>query len=79
VFSKNTRIKTHRTVILPVVLNRRKAWSVALTEEILLRVSQNRVLRKAFGTKSDRVTGEWRRLHKGELCSPDQIAFGDQI
>jgi hypothetical protein len=30
-------------------------------------VFQNRVLRKVFGPKRDKVTGEWRRLHKEEL------------
>ena len=27
----------------------------------------NRVLRRIFGPKRDEVTGEWRRLHDGEL------------
>jgi hypothetical protein len=38
-------------------------------------VFNNRVLRKVFGHKRDEVTGEWRRLHKGEflLCTPHQI------
>jgi len=39
-------------------------------------VLENRVLRKIFGPKKDEVTGEWRRLHKGELdyvCSPHII------
>lgn len=51
--------KIHRNVILPVVLNRRKAWSVAFREEFRLRVSQNRVLRKAFGPKRVKEIGEW--------------------
>ena len=29
---------------------------------------ENRVLRRIFGSKSDEVTAEWRRLHNGELC-----------
>jgi len=70
VFSKNTRIQTHRTAILPVVLNRLNAWSLALREEILLRVS-HRVLRKVFGLKSDKITGKWRRLSKAHLCTPE--------
>ena len=78
-FSKNTRIQTHRTAILPVVLNRLNAWSLALREEILLRVSQNRVLRKVFGLKSDKITGEWRTLYKADLCTPEHITFRDQI
>ena len=28
---------------------------------------ENRVLRRIFGSKSDEVTGEWRRLHNEEL------------
>ena len=28
---------------------------------------QNRVLRRIFGPKRDRVTGEWRKLHNEEL------------
>jgi hypothetical protein len=40
-------------------------------------VFENRVLRGIFGPKRDEVTGEWRKLHSGELCnlysSPDII------
>ena len=28
---------------------------------------ENRVLRKIFGPKTDKATGEWRRLHNEEL------------
>jgi hypothetical protein len=42
-----------------------------------LRVFENRVLRRIFGTKRDEVTGEWRKLHSEELhnlySSPDII------
>jgi len=30
-------------------------------------VFENRVLRKVFGPKRDKVTGEWRKLHNEEL------------
>jgi hypothetical protein len=30
-------------------------------------VFENRVLRGIFGPKRDEVTGEWRKLHRGEL------------
>jgi hypothetical protein len=40
-------------------------------------VFENRVLRGIFGTKRDGVTGDWRKLHNGELhnmySSPDII------
>jgi hypothetical protein len=40
-----------------------------------LRVFENRVLRRIFGSKRDEVTGEWRKLHNEELndlyCSPN--------
>ena len=32
-----------------------------------LRVFENRVLRRVFGPKRDRMTGEWRKLHNEEL------------
>jgi hypothetical protein len=32
-----------------------------------MRVFENRVLRRVFGPKRDEVTGEWRKLHNGEL------------
>jgi hypothetical protein len=50
-----------------------------LREGHRLRVFENRVLRKTFGPKRNKVTGEWRRLHKKELYDPYQIFLGDQI
>ena len=32
-----------------------------------MRVFENRVLRRIFGSKRDGVTGEWRKLHNEEL------------
>jgi hypothetical protein len=50
-----------------------ETWSLPLREE--LRVFENRVLRRIFGPKRDEVTGQWRKLHSGELhnlySSPD--------
>jgi len=34
-----------------------------MREERRLRVFENRVLRRIFGSKRDEVTGEWRKLH----------------
>jgi hypothetical protein len=38
-----------------------------LREEHRLRVFENRVLRRIFGSKRDEVTGGWRKLHDEEL------------
>jgi len=46
-----------------------------LREERKLRVFENMVLRRIFGSRRDEVTGKWRRLHNEELndlyCSPN--------
>ena len=60
----------HRTIILSVVLNGCETWSLTLREEYRLRVLENRALKRIFGTKRDRVTGEWRTLHNEELTDP---------
>jgi hypothetical protein len=41
--------------------------SLTLREEHRLRVFENRVLRRIFGSKRDEVTGECRKLHNEEL------------
>jgi hypothetical protein len=50
-----------------VVLYGRETWSLTLREEHRLRVFENRVLRRIFGPKRDKVTGGWRKLHNEEL------------
>jgi len=67
--SSNLKIKTYRTIILPVVLYGCETWSLTLREERKLRVFENRVLRQIFGPKRDEVTVEWRKLHNKELNS----------
>ena len=52
---------------MPVVLYGCETWSLKLREERSLRVFENRVLRKVFGSKRDETTGEWRKLHNEEL------------
>jgi hypothetical protein len=54
-------------VVLSVVLHERENWSLTLGEEHVLRVLDNRVLRRIFGPKRNEVTGEWRRIHNEEL------------
>jgi len=62
-----TVVTLRRTIILPVVLYGCEIWSLTLWEERKLRVFENMVLRRIFGTMRDEVTGEWRRLHNEEL------------
>jgi hypothetical protein len=44
-----------------------ETWSLILIEESRLRVLENRVLRRMFGSKRNEVTDEWRKLHNEEL------------
>ena len=52
---------------MPVVLYGCETWSLTLREERRLRIFENRVLRRTFGSKRDEVTGGWRKLHNEEL------------
>ena len=56
--SKNLKIKIYKTIILPVVLYGCETWSMTLREERKLRVFENMVLRRIFGSRRDEVTGE---------------------
>jgi hypothetical protein len=64
---RDAKVKIYKTIILPVVLYGCETWSLTLREEHRLRVFENRVLRRIFGPKRDEVTGQWRKLHSGEL------------
>jgi len=65
--SKKLKIKIYRIIILPVVLYGSETWSLTLREERRLRVFENRVLRRVFGSKRDELTLEWRKLRNEEL------------
>ena len=65
--SQKLKVKTYKTIILPVVLYGCETWSLTLREKHRLRVFENKVLRKIFGAKKDEITGEWRKLHNAEL------------
>jgi hypothetical protein len=75
--SRKLKVNIYKTIILPVILYRCETLSLTLREEYRLRVFENRVLRRIFGPTRDEVTGEWRKLHNGELhslySSPDII------
>jgi hypothetical protein len=80
--SKHTKIKIYRTIILPDVLNGCETWSLTLRGEHRLTVFENKVLRRIFGPKTDKATGEWRKLHNDELNnlypSPMLCRFSNQ-
>ena len=37
------------------------------TQNLRLRLFENKVLRRIFGLRRDEVTGDWRRLHNEEI------------
>jgi hypothetical protein len=65
--SRNIKIKICRTIILPVVLYGCKTWSLTLREGHSLRVYENRVLRRIFGSTRVEATEKWRKLHNEKL------------
>ena len=65
--SKKLKVKTYKTIILPVVLYSCETCSLTLREEQRLMVFENKVLRKIFGAKRDEITGKLRKLHNAEL------------
>jgi hypothetical protein len=60
-------MRIDKTIILPVILYGCETWSLTLREENRLRVFENKVLRRIFGPKRDKMSGEWRKLHNEEL------------
>jgi hypothetical protein len=50
-------IKIYKTILLPFVLYEYEIWSLTLSVERRLRVFENRVLRRMFGPKRDKVKG----------------------
>ena len=60
---QNLKIKLYSNIFLPVDLYVCGNWSLKLREERRVRVFENRVLRRVFGTKRDEVAGQWRKLH----------------
>jgi len=75
--SKNLKIKIYSTIILPPVLYGCETWSLTLRKGRRLRVFENSLLRRIFGPKSEKVTGEWIKLHNEEFndlyCSPNIV------
>jgi hypothetical protein len=44
-----------------------ETWSLALRKESRLRLFENRVLRRIFRSRRDKVTGGWRKVHNDGL------------
>ena len=65
--SKGIKIKIYRTIILSVVMYGCETWLLTTREQRKLRVFEKRVLRRIFGPKRDKVTGEWKKLCNEEL------------
>ena len=61
------KVKTYKTIILPVVLYGCEILSLISKEEHSLRLFVNKELTKILGAKRDEITGEWRKLHNAEL------------
>jgi hypothetical protein len=55
-FHLDLKMNMHRNIILIVVLCGCEIWSVTLREAHMVRVFENRVLRKMFGPKREEVT-----------------------
>ena len=73
------KMKIYRSILLPDVLYRCETWSLTLRKEHRLRVFENRVLRRIFGSRKNEVTGGWRKLKKMRnlvVCTPHRISFG---
>jgi hypothetical protein len=56
----------YKTTILPVVPND-KTFSLTLIEVHRLRVFENRVLWRIFGSRRGEVKSGWRKMHNEEL------------
>jgi hypothetical protein len=71
-------MKIYRTRILPVVLYGCETWSLTLRDERRLKVFENRLLRRTFGSKRDEVTGGGENyiMRSLMICTPYPIFVG---
>jgi hypothetical protein len=65
--SKNVKIRICKRIILFLILYGCETWSLTIREEHMLRVFENRLLRRIFGPKRDEVAGDSRKLNNEEL------------
>ena len=55
VLSKKLNVNTYKTIRLPVESSGSETWSLTLREHLRLLVFENKVLRKIFGAKRDKI------------------------
>jgi hypothetical protein len=67
--SKSVKINIYKTVVLRLSLYGCETWSLTLSEEHRLKVSENRVLRGLFRPEREEVTGGWRKLRNKSTYS----------
>ena len=77
--SKNLKIKIYRTIIVLDVLYVCKTWPLSLREKRRLRLFENWVLRRIFGPRRDKLTGEWRKLSNEEFNDLDSSPNNVQV
>jgi len=61
-----------------VVMYGCETWSFTVREENRLRMLDNRMTRRVFGSKGDEVTGEWKKnylMRSSIIRNPHQIFF----
>ena len=64
--AENIKNMISRETVFPVLCGY-KVWSLTLTEEHRLRLFENMMLRKVFGSKRDDVAWDQKRLYTEEL------------
>jgi hypothetical protein len=64
-------------VILRYPLNKRPSWPQIRSRHIA--EHNTSPLRRIFGPRRDKVTGEWRKLHNEELNDLTKYCSGDKI
>jgi hypothetical protein len=57
----------YKTIIFYVHLYVCETWPLTLREEYRLRVFENRVMRRIFGPKTGKMSGDWSKLLNEEL------------
>jgi hypothetical protein len=73
--SKYINVKVYLNSVLSVTFVNCETCSLTVRNERILRLCENRVMRRIFGLKTEEVTGCWRKLPNGKLsdlyCSPN--------